>query len=179
MARQNKPKQDPLAQKTSSPDPLTGDPAIAIRATQTTTAFTGPLPSPSVLKDYEAVHTGLAERIVVMAERQLEHRMAVENAAIETQRSFLAGETSGERRGQIWGGCICVLAILCGTYAAVHGAQWGGGLIGGGGLGALVTAFILGRRHVRQNPTDERHPIETDAETRKKAGRASSSPPAQ
>jgi uncharacterized membrane protein len=37
-------------------------------------AFSGPLPPPSVLKGYEEVVRGSAERILVMAEKQQDHR---------------------------------------------------------------------------------------------------------
>jgi len=35
--------------------------------------------------------------------------------------------------------------IGCGTYAAVHGAEFAGAVIGSGGVIGLVTTFIYGR----------------------------------
>ncbi len=52
--------------------------------------YTGPLPPPAYLAEYEALHSGLANRIVSMAESQASHRRAMEasvvKANIEAQR---------------------------------------------------------------------------------------------
>lgn len=45
-------------------------------------SFSGPLPHPSVLEDYEKVMPGLSERIVAMAEREQRHRHKVERRIV-------------------------------------------------------------------------------------------------
>jgi len=55
--------------------------------------FTGPLPHPSILAGYNQVLPGSAERILVMAEKQLDHRINTE--------SFIAHEQMKQSsRGQ-------------------------------------------------------------------------------
>ena len=56
----------------------------------------GPLPSPEILKAYDLVLPGLAERIVTQAENQSQHRMALEKTIIE-------GDSKRADRGQILG----------------------------------------------------------------------------
>jgi len=46
--------------------------------------FSGPLPPPSVLSQYNQVVPGAAERIIAMAESQSEHRQQLENKVIES-----------------------------------------------------------------------------------------------
>jgi len=50
---------------------------------QTEVSYSGPLPPPGVLAEFEKVLPGSAERIFVMAEKQLEHRMSLEKTVIE------------------------------------------------------------------------------------------------
>lgn len=50
---------------------------------RTEISYSGPLPPPGVLAEFEKVLPGSAERIFVMAEKQLEHRMSLETTVIE------------------------------------------------------------------------------------------------
>jgi len=47
--------------------------------------------------------------------------------------------------GQVFGLIIGLTAIISGTLAALHGKEWAGGFIGGGGVIGLVSVFVLGR----------------------------------
>ena len=47
-------------------------------------SFSGPLPPPSMLDQYDSVQDGFADRIVSMAESEQSHRQSVE-AAIKTE----------------------------------------------------------------------------------------------
>jgi uncharacterized membrane protein len=50
----------------------------------------GPLPHPAVLKQYDDVVPGAAERIMRMAEQQAQHRQDLEAHVIRTGRCFKA-----------------------------------------------------------------------------------------
>ena len=83
--------------------------------------YSGPIPPPEALARYEEIQPGAADRILKMAEKQQEHRMALETKAI-------GGQVDQSKRGQIFGFiaifvCIAVavfFAIYCGitTFAA-------------------------------------------------------------
>lgn len=45
----------------------------------------GPLPHPEIMKGYDMVVPGAAERILKMAETQSEHRQSIEKEVIQTQ----------------------------------------------------------------------------------------------
>lgn len=66
-------------------------------------SFSGPIPPPSVLKQYEEMQPGSADRILKMAEMQAEHRMELEKKAI-------GGQVDQSKRGQVFG---FILALVC------------------------------------------------------------------
>ena len=111
-----------------------------------TTGFSGPIPDPNTLQRYESIKNGLADRIVSMAERQSEHRQALEKKSLDAEIKNKEKEFSEARLGQIFALIIGLTAIICGTFASFNGAQWFGSIIGGGGVIGLVSVFILGRK---------------------------------
>ena len=98
----------------------------------------GPLPSPEDLARYNEVIPNGAERIMIMAEKQQDHRFVLEKTAVTEQLK----ESS---RGQIFGLIIGLVAILSGATCALFGSELAGSLIGGGGIAGLVSVFVLGR----------------------------------
>ena len=109
-------------------------------------SFSGPLPPPEVLIKYnDAVPDG-AERIIVMAEKQAEHRMGLENRVIDA-----------DIRRSNWGlaaGFVVALAGLLVSYLLVDGGNPAAGVIVASiDLVGLVGAFVYGtvsRRSERQ-----------------------------
>lgn len=47
-------------------------------------SYSGPLPRPSDLEQYDAIVPGMAERLLVKFEQQADHRMALENHVIRS-----------------------------------------------------------------------------------------------
>lgn len=45
----------------------------------------GPIPPPEILKNYDAVKAGFAERIIKMAEEESAHRREIEKLVVESQ----------------------------------------------------------------------------------------------
>ncbi len=105
----------------------------------------GPLPHPDILQKYELAMPGLADRIVKMAENESEHRRKVEAEMIAIQGREQIAYRRSEILGQIFGLAIGITAIVCATFAAIHGAQIAAAFIGTTGVTGLVTAFIVGR----------------------------------
>ena len=99
--------------------------------------FTGPIPPPSIMKQYEEILPGSADRILKMAENQSEHRQS-----LEKQR--LSFSNRAVRRGQIFGLVIGIVAIVTGGYTALNGAPIPGGFIGTTGVVGLVAVFVIG-----------------------------------
>ncbi|MFH0948249.1 MAG: DUF2335 domain-containing protein [Elusimicrobiota bacterium] len=76
--------------------------------------FSGPLPSPEILQKYDAVINGSAERIIRMTEKQMEHRMSIENKIVE-------GEGKRINRGQLFAMVISVSFIIVTIYGLAKG----------------------------------------------------------
>lgn len=99
--------------------------------------FSGPLPSPETLNGYERVITGAADRIIKMAENQMQHRHKVEENFLNTHsRNTLLGIVAAF----ILGAIICIGGIIC----VLNDKQVSGLIFGGVGLAAVVTAFLKG-----------------------------------
>lgn len=112
-------------------------------------AFSGPLPPPSILRGYEDVLPGAADRIISMAEKQSKHRQEMEVIATNAGVEAMKRQFREARCGQA---CAVVVALIGGgVYLAQIGHPWegtamgGGGVIGGVGLQALISSFLKGR----------------------------------
>jgi uncharacterized membrane protein len=72
--------------------------------------------SVSNLEAYERILPGSADRILKMAENQLDHRQGLEKQAV-------AGTLAVQLRGQRYAGLLCVLLIGGGIYLLGKGIQ--------------------------------------------------------
>jgi uncharacterized membrane protein len=102
-----------------------------------TKSFSGPLPTPEYLADYEKACPGAAERILAMAERQSLHRQTMESAVI----------TSDSRRadlGVVSALVLCFTSIVGGVVAISLGHDAPGSLISTTGVIGLAGTFIYG-----------------------------------
>jgi uncharacterized membrane protein len=102
-------------------------------------SFSGPLPHPSLLKQYNDCVPDGAERIIKMAENQSDHRRSLERMVVESN-------CRGDRIGQICGVSLAGLALV-GAIVLMALGQSGPGitvmLTDAVGLGG---AFIYSRK---------------------------------
>jgi uncharacterized membrane protein len=128
-------------------------------AQQTTAKFHArPLPSPEDLDGYEAVQRGLAERIVLMAER----RSASRSARWRTGRRWNARWSSGRTVGRIaaCGSRWSSLTILCAAVWLVlldHDAA--GATLAAVDVTGLAAVFVYGRRNQVRHDVVEELPV--------------------
>jgi uncharacterized membrane protein len=99
----------------------------------------GPLPHPALLKQYDDVVPGAAERIITMAENQAQHRQELEASVIRT-------DTLKSLLGMVFGFLIALVGFGGGLYAAFAGQPFWGGAVSIGILASVVIAFIYGTR---------------------------------
>jgi uncharacterized membrane protein len=76
--------------------------------------WAGPLPPPAVLKQYDEIATGLAERIVVSMEREQEHRH-------EMDRKLLVAHQAIYTRGQFLAAFIALTCLVLGFALGYQG----------------------------------------------------------
>lgn len=100
--------------------------------------WTGPLPSPSALRQYENVCSGSAERILRFMEREQEHRHDMDRTTLGFHTSFLP-------RGQWLAASLGVLTLTAAVFFGSIGQTTAACTALGVGLGSAVLDF-LGQR---------------------------------
>lgn len=85
-----------------------------------TSRYSGPLPPPEVLENYDRIVPGAAKKIIAMALRQSRHRQELERKVIESDMR--------RSRDGLWvGGALSLTSILLGAVAVFYRARYGGG----------------------------------------------------
>lgn len=102
-------------------------------------SFSGPLPHPRHLAAYEQVSSGLAERIVAMAERGQQHTIDIDQAAINA-------EIDDRKRGMRYGLAVFLALIAAGLWVSLKTESVGltAVFLGAAAIGG-ITIFINGR----------------------------------
>jgi uncharacterized membrane protein len=100
--------------------------------------FIGPIPPPEILVQYNEAVPDAAERILKMAETQLEHRISIEKQVIDSN-------CKAQQRGPIYGLLVCLAAIGGGVYL-VHTGKDAAGLASVlTPLAGIVAVFVYGK----------------------------------
>jgi uncharacterized membrane protein len=118
--------------------------------------FSGPLPPPSLLYEYERACLGAADRIIRMAEQEAEHRRLTETAIVRAGTEDLERGSADSKRGQIFALVIVMASIGGCVYLAINGHEWAAGALGLGPLSTVVGSFILGRRGQNSSAAGEK-----------------------
>lgn len=113
----------------------------------------GPLPSSETMVQYNSVIPNGADRIMIMAEKQQEHRMIIEKKAINSQ-------LSQSKTGQIFGFVLCFLIIIASTYLGSTGHETIGSILGSTTIIAMASIFVLGKLNKSKKPKEETPPEE-------------------
>ena len=101
--------------------------------------FSGPLPPPVVLEQYDRIVPGAAARLLKMAEEQSMHRQQLESSVIKS-------DIVNSRLGLIFGFLIGTFAIFAGVFAILKGMQTAGGFVSISGIAGLTGVFVYGSR---------------------------------
>lgn len=111
-------------------------------------SFSGPIPPPSMLGDYDSVHDGLADRLVAMAESQQKHRQHLEAEAV-------GAAIKTENRGQSYALIVSLLIIAGALYLIDSGKEVSGSILAGGTLTGLAYIFITGKKKEKPSIDDD------------------------
>lgn len=105
--------------------------------------YSGPLPHPEILGGYEKVLPGSADRILKMAEKQLDHRISNENKLVNAENQI-------RLFGLITGFLIAIFGLGGAVYLGYNGKTLESGIMSGGTLVGLVTVFVKGSNNNNQ-----------------------------
>src|SRR3989338_7839901 len=117
----------------NSPQPRNNPPTKVVAAEFS--GFSGPIPPPQILQQYNNVVPDAAERIIRMAEKQSDHRMDLERKVVNSNisKSYL---------GMILGTVIAVCGLLVAKEISVNGHPWAASAIAALDLGGLIGVAI-------------------------------------
>lgn len=115
--------------------------------------FSGPLPPPEILAQYEKIFPGASERIFQMAENQASHRRSM-----ETNNLNLAARDS--LFGIIFGFIIAMTGIIGGIIVIFSNPSSvvtaiGGSAISGVSLLGIIRTFVIGSKSQKKKKNDE------------------------
>lgn len=101
-------------------------------------AFRGPLPPPSMLREYNDIVPGAAERILERSEKEQAHRHRVTEKSVD-------GAIGKDRRGQWMAFAITILILVIAVVFALRGETWFAGTLITVDLIGLASVFAIGR----------------------------------
>lgn len=98
----------------------------------------GPIPSPAILEQYNQLIPDAAERILKMAESDMQFQHDINREALMATRG-------DKKRGQWMGFVLAVISLGLATYLSINGHDVTASIIGGTTVVGLVSAFVIGR----------------------------------
>ncbi|EHJ4142253.1 DUF2335 domain-containing protein [Escherichia fergusonii] len=112
-------------------------------------SFSGPLPPPSMLREYNEIVDNGAERIMVRSEKEQAHRHSMEYMA-------MSGAIYKDKRGQWMAFTVTIIILAIATLFAWNGDTVFAGTLITVDLIGLASVFILGRNdRPNKNNQDE------------------------
>jgi len=115
----------------------------------------GPIPDAEELVRYGDAHSDAPEIILAEFRLQAAHRRSLEHRELSLERRALEASIVSERLGVACALAIALVGFGCATFLVTTGHGVEGTVIFGLDVGALVSAFILGRpRSTPPKPED-------------------------
>ena len=96
-------------------------PATTTRTVQA--HYSGPLPPPVILREFDQIVPGGAERLIVLVEQDAAHERQIES-------TLVLGEFRERRRGQICALIIALFVVAVSAFVIVSGYEIVGGVYG-------------------------------------------------
>lgn len=101
--------------------------------------YSGPFPPANELEHYESVYPGFAEKLMERYVKQSEHRMSLENKAIDSG-------IKNSARGQVFAFILALVTILIGAFLIYLDKDTLGIVVILSALASLVGVFIYGNK---------------------------------
>ena len=112
--------------------------------------FSGPIPPPDLLKQYDEVCPGFAERLMLQFEGETQHRHDIDNKMLDAQIKTMRSEVGAFRTGQLFAFVIAIAGLFASAYcvsqAQTTGQAWAGASIAGLSLATLIGVFLYGHK---------------------------------
>lgn len=119
----------------------------------TVASFSGPLPPPALLEQYNQTIQNGAERIMVLVENQSAHREDLE-------RRVVTGNVANQTRGSWFAFVIMMTAILCGSGLIYIGKDTAGLTAIITAVGGMVSVFFYSKLQQKKEREDKAEALE-------------------
>ncbi|MDR1305347.1 MAG: DUF2335 domain-containing protein [Verrucomicrobiales bacterium] len=100
--------------------------------------YSGPIPPPEQLRQFNEIISNGADRIMKMAESQANQRM-------KTDGEIVRWQLFGNILGQVLAFLIAIGGLFATVYLAINNHEWVASIVGGTTIVGLVAAFIKGQ----------------------------------
>lgn len=150
MSRRNRRKGDLnlKAQQPTKPSPVAPHGQLEV----TEKHFSGPLPHPDMMKEYEAAHPGTADRILTMAEEESQHRHSIETTILSQEHE----QTMKSQRNALF---IAIMGLACAPLIIYITSdlivEILGSVLGGIPVLGIIFSFIVRFRRDKNNDDDD------------------------
>ena len=114
---------------------LPEQPFLAVQEHRVEASWSGPLPPPGAMAEYDRIYPGAAQSILEMAHTEQTHRRLLESQDLR-HRMWM------EKAGLLTGFLICITGILLGGVLVYFSKSLEGFGVFLGSIGALVAAMI-------------------------------------
>ncbi len=121
----------------------------ALRVIRQESFYSGPIPHPEHLREYESITPGSADRIISMAEKQQEHRIAIE-------KQVITGQVKDGSRGQVFAFIVFVVGIFVSLCFAYFDMKTFAGVFATSTMMLIIGLFINGRRAMKSDLRSKR-----------------------
>jgi uncharacterized membrane protein len=118
--------------------------------------FSGPLPPPEILREYDAIVPGAAKDIIESFIKEGEHRRALQTRETTMCEQWARADVGLQKVGQILGFVIAISGVVGGLYVAATGAPAAGTVVSSASLAAIVIAFLRQRNTKNINFDDDK-----------------------
>jgi uncharacterized membrane protein len=131
--------------------------------------FSGPLPPPAVLNQYNMIVPGLADRIVSMAENSLKHNQDVQNQILSAEIEVSNRDHTYRSFGMKCGILVVIGMLLLVGWLAYLKQPWLAGLFAASSMSTIVWMFIRGQSNILSGqPAPPRSSEKPDKKTKKR-----------
>lgn len=104
--------------------------------------FSGPLPRPADFTAYKEVLSNAPERILLMAEKQQQHR-------IDSEERIIKADIRESIFGQVFAVLLVVLFLAAAVYLGINGHDWLAGIV------ATLSATISAIFYLKSTPSNK------------------------
>lgn len=117
--------------------------------------FSGPMPPPHLLREYQKLIPDAAERMLKMAEKEQDSQIFINKEIIAQNGKSIEGTLQANKRSQIMAFVLVLLLIIVGTAFALLSMVPLACVIFGTTIAGVAAAFITGKLKSNNKETNE------------------------